>query len=268
MHIIYIDTLLTVNLVLDYILLYSTMKLLHIHCKHFRLVLGSIVGALSTIVIFLPFYNNLISVFFKILSGVLVTYISFGGREIIKILIRAFVYIGLNTALCGVVLCIDLIWNPQKVLIYYDTVYFDISPKVLILSSIILYLCFTIYEKLSSKNKVTTRILRITVFIDSDSQFTFDCGIDTGCNLREPFSDSPVIFIEKEIVPIDFYNDKNFRLIPYFTMSGEGIIKSYKAENLLINGKKSNCEFYLGLCDNKLKGEVKAITGTYILEAI
>ncbi len=268
MQVIYIDTLLFTNLIIDYIILCSEMKLLHIHCKHTRLVFGAIVGALSSLMIFVPFYNNIISIVWKIFSAILITYISFGGKRFKIILIRAGAYVGFNTALCGIILCIDLIWNPQKVLVYYDTVYFDISPKVLIISSIILYTCFTVYEKLSSKNKLLTQIIRIAVYMDDKTQFAFDCGIDTGCNLREPFSDAPVIIVEKEIVPQSFYIRKNFRLVPYSTISGEGVIKSYKADSIIINGKKRNGEVYIGICEDKLKGEVKAITGTYILEAI
>ena len=57
--------------------------------------------------------------------------------------------------------------------------------------------------------------------------------MDTGNNLREPFSDYPVIIVDKSIFN-QLYTSETTRIIPVSTVNGESIIKAFKPQNVII----------------------------------
>ena len=48
------------------------------------------------------------------------------------------------------------------------------------------------------------------------------------------------------------------RIIPFNSLGGKGILKGYKPDSVLINGKIIQ-NVYIGICENIIKSEIKAI---------
>ena len=60
---------------------------------------------------------------------------------------------------------------------------------------------------------------------------------DSGNKLKEPFSDYPVIIVDKSKIP-----EKCERLIPCQTVSGEGMLKAFKPDKVIISSSKNKIE--------------------------
>ncbi len=264
MQIIYIDSLICVNMFIDYIILYSMKKILHIHSKGFRLLLGSALGGALTLGIFLPFYTALFSVFYRIITAVAIVLTAFSFGDFRKFSVRTLAFVGVSLVFCGTVVLFEFLFHPRGVIIYNDTVYFDISPLALLLTTAIAYIGLMIYDKLSANRKIKTEIFTVTVFISENENFRFESALDTGCNLREPFSSLPVILAEKSLFSGFEVPMEKLRIIPFKTASGSGTIYGFKPQRVEISGKELKEGCYIGICSDILKGEIKSIMGTEI----
>ncbi len=268
MQVIYIDSLLCVNLFIDYIMLYSIRKFLHINSGNLRLLLGSTFAAVSTLGVFLPFYTIIFSIFYRLITAFITVLISFGFSDIKKAFIRSFAFILMSMVLCGVVIVIELTMDSKRICIYNDTVYFDISPVMLILITSGTYIALSVYDKLRNTNNMKTKILNITFYTSESTCVSFESMVDTGCTLKEPFSGLPVILAEEELLKTIYVPQEKMRIIPFSTASGLGSVYGFKPLRLTVNGQTLHSGCYIGICKNTLKGEIKSITGTEIAEAI
>lgn len=267
MQTIYIDTLLCVNMFIDYIILFAVRRILRINSKAIRLLPGAILGALCTLGVFLPIYTKLVSIIYRLITSVLIILIAFGKTSIKGLLIRAFAFLGVSISFSGFTVLIWLIFKPEGVVVYNDAVYFNISPVMLIICTFLAFISLSIYERIKAKLHPKTKIHRVTVYIDK-SEYSFDSFVDTGCNLREPFSGLPVIVAEKELIDLKFAKENTLRLIPYNTLSGEGMLKAFRPEKILIDGKEVKNGCYIGVTDGKLKNEIKSLMGSEITEGL
>lgn len=267
MQTIYIDTFFSLNLFINYLILYLVRKFLRINSKSIRLIFGAIFGALIAFLVFLPCYNMTFSIIYKILSTVFIIVISFGKAKLRTSLVRILTFVGISLIFSGSVTLIWLVFKPAGIVIYNDTVYFDISPALLILCTVFVFISLNIYEKLKIKLCKGTKVHNITIYTDSGKS-SFASLVDTGCNIREPFSGLPVIIAEKELFSENEINNQKLRVIPYNTLSGEGMLKGFKPNKIDIDGKEVKNGCYVALSDNKLKGETKSLMGTDFWEAI
>lgn len=268
MRIIYLDTLLAVNLFIDYVILCVIRRLLHINTKQFRLLLGACVGALTTLTVFLPLHSVIFSAFNKILSALLVIIISFGKGSFRKQTVRLLSYIGTSMILSTTVVLINNLLKPTGVIVYKDTIYFDLSPKILLISTAVTYTLLNIYQRLSSVHKIQSQTHKVTISADHNKKTSFECAVDTGCNLKEPFSGLPVILAEEALLKNIEIDKEHKRIIPYSTAAGSELIMGFKPAHIEIDGIPIQSGCYIGICKDKLKGEIKSIMGPEFMEAI
>ena len=267
MQTIYVDTLLFINIFINYILLYLVMKTLHIRTKAYRIIAASIVGAIVALGVFLPFYNTLLSVVLKAGGSILMVLTAFGKTDIRRLLLRATCTIISSITLSGFIMLIWLIFKPQGFVIFNDTLYLDISPVFLIILTIVVFTILSIYERIKSKVNIRTRIHKVTV-ISENSTYTFDSMVDTGCNLKEPFSGLPVIIAERELICEKDITKESMRIVPVNTITSEGALFAYKPKQIKIDGKTLENGCYIAISEGKLKNEVKSLMGAEISEGI
>ncbi len=268
MQVIYLDTLLAVNLFIDYILLSITKTILHINTKQRRLLLGASLGALLTLTIFIPIYSVFLSALVKLISAIIVTITAFPKGYFRKTTVRALTYLGISMILSTAVVIINNFLNPTGVIVYKDTIYINISPKILIISTAVIYLIISIYERISTVHKIKSETHKVTLTLNNNSKITFESAVDTGCNLREPFSGLPVILTEESLLTNQIITPDKMRIIPFSTAAGSDLIMGFKPDYLAIDGKELHSGCYIGICKNKLQGEIKSIMGPEFLEAI
>ena len=111
--------------------------------------------------------------------------------------------------------------------------------------------------------------------------------IDTGSTLKEPFSNLPVIVAKessvKSLLPQDIYNqainflkDKSpainilnlkMRVVPFKTISEEGLLPAFKPDFIKINESNIKKEAYIALCPNNfMPTSVSALINPDVLD--
>ena len=77
---IYIDVVLIENLIMNYIILLATGLILKIKIKHIRLIIGSLLGAIYTIIGYMGILEIYSSFILKIILSIMIVYI--GNKEV------------------------------------------------------------------------------------------------------------------------------------------------------------------------------------------
>ena len=141
--VIYIDVLLAVNFLVDYLLLLAVSRLLEGEVSRLSLCLGAAHGAVFSCSILLPqlpFYARLLS---TLVQAALMALAAFGAkrrrrylRSVVLIVIAGGVYGGLMFALWYLL-------HPEGMVIANGFVYLDISPTVLVTATHLVILSST-----------------------------------------------------------------------------------------------------------------------------
>lgn len=254
---IYIDVLITVNIFIDYILLVCTRRFLNIRASLKRVILGSLIGGVLSLTALLPKINPLINILLDVAEAMIIILIAFGFCSKKNYIKRVAVYFLFSFTFCGIMIGIYTTFKPSGLAIYNNTVYFNISPVLLIILTLCSYYIMIILKRLTKgvNGHETCNIEIIT----GGQSYTFCAKIDSGCNLKEPFSGDYVIIAEKSLFENLNIADHKTRIIPFESLGGEGIIKGFRPEMVQINGRKAGNKIYIGICENILKGEIKAL---------
>ena len=264
MKTVYIDVLVTVNIFVDFFLILCTQKLLNIRAKLLRVIFGSLAGGVFSLAALLPPMPFGLNFLTDLLSAAALIIIAFGFSSPKVFLRRAAVYFALSFIFCGVMIFVYNTFHPAGMEIYNDTVYFNISPFLLIILSLVCYYIMKLIKRLT-KGVCGKRVCQIEIELNNDVA-AFSAAVDTGCNVKEPFSGDYVIIAEDSILRDLHLTDDKMRVIPFGSLGGNGFIRGYRVSRLKIDGRESEHDVYLGVCENVLKGEIKALVPYEITE--
>ena len=250
---VYVDILIILNTIVNYFILLAVDKILRIHSKRWRILFGGAVGGLSSLLLFIE-NLGVIMTLLKIITAILMTVITFGLKPIKRLLKSVFLLFAITFLFGGILFAIYIFFD-KDILIYSNgIVYFDIDLTFLIVCTVISYVVITIISKIMDKKAPKSKEYYITV---ENAGKTISCTalMDTGNNLREPFSGYPVIMLDKELFQKLFIEEK-IRLIPVSTVNGESVIRAIRPHKLIINDFVTD-KVYIGesasqLCEYKM----------------
>lgn len=254
---IYIDVLLTVNVFIDFILILCTKKALCINTTFKRMLLASLLGGAQSLIALLPPLPFIINIPIDILCAAAIIFCSFGKCTFKNFIKRTAVFLSLSFSFCGIMLFLYNAFRPNGMEVYNDIVYFNISPVLLIILTLVCYYILKL-TKILTKGGNSSGVSNIEIKVNEQS-FLFSAKIDTGCNLTEPFSGDYVIVAEKNLFDGFTPDETKTRVIPFESLGGNGIVKGFPPDEVKIDGKEIGKNIYIGICNNVLKGDVKAI---------
>jgi len=260
-QVVYVDVLFTLNLFINYLLLLSGACLLREKAKRWRLLLGAALGAVYSLVIFLPELPNILSILLKAVfcaTIVLAAYPVHGLRHFCKL---AACFLAASFLFAGLMMGIWLLFRPKGMVYQNGAVYFDISVAVLIFTAIICYGLTILFSRLFRHHAPENRVYDLQIELNGKILRT-RALLDTGNSLSDCFSDTPVILLEyahaKALLPPelkDFFRRRpsalhappgasslGFRLIPYHTVGGTGLLPAFRPERVLIFGTQGQIE--------------------------
>lgn len=267
-QIIYIDILVIVNLFVNYFLLLATAKFFCIKWKTSRLILGEILGGIYSLYILAPELPWFISSVIKLFMSVTIIAATFGIKkptQFFKILIYFY---SVNFLFSGIMMAVWCWFKPNGMQINNGVVYFNISPVILIISTIISYIIIEAINKIVNKRRLDHKIINLKIKFRTN-QISITAKIDTGNFLKEPFSGLPVIVARetsvKPLLPVNTYEqikdysaDKftdilnlKIRMIPFKTISEESVLPAFKPDCIKINESEVQKEVYIALCEDK-----------------
>ncbi len=238
---IYLDLLLLLNFSLDFLLLLTTSILLRRRKNINRILLGSFFGGFSILLLFLKI-NSFELFLLKIIISIFMCIISFGYQNI-KYTAKNVLYLYITSILLGGFLYFlndQFAYKKEGMVFYHKGLSINIV-FLIIGSPIILYL----YSKQAKELKnIYSKYHTITIFLKGKK---YECTgfLDTGNTLKDPYTHRPVILINKKRIIYDI-NEFGMILVPYKTITEEGIISCIKAEKVQIDGYKEKKNILIG----------------------
>lgn len=291
---IYIDVVLIENLIMNYIILLATGLILKIKIKHIRLIIGSLLGAIYTIIGYMGILEIYSSFILKIILSIMIVYIAYYPQTLKKMWKELLFFYLTSFVFGGVAFSLIYIVKPQEIIMKNGLFLGTYPLKTVILGAIVAFvIIITAFKIIKSKISKKDLICEITVEIEEKKIIT-KALIDTGNMLKEPITNTPVVVIERtllyDVIPKEILNHleeiiggdfkeipeeiKNkyvskLKLIPYSSLGKQnGMLLGIKTKKLIIvkGEEKEKIEkenIILGIYDKSLtkKGEYRAIIG-------
>ncbi|MBQ2675930.1 MAG: sigma-E processing peptidase SpoIIGA [Clostridia bacterium] len=283
--VIYIDVLLGLNMFVNYFLLLATGGANRTRPPFIRLLLGALTGAAVSLIIFLPPLHFLLDTLFKALWCGVMVLVTFSFKGLRRFLRFYGTFLGMSFSFAGVMLAIWFAFKPQGMAINNFTVYFNVSPVLLILSTVVSYMIIKLVCRFSEKKAANGNIYKLEISMNAHS-VCCDALLDTGNSLRDLFSGDPVIVVEYDLIkPLltkraqyafsggvsasDYAMDEKYRLIPYSAVGKEGFLPAFRPESVCVRlaGKefKTN-KVMIAVSSGPISSEYKALIGNDIAE--
>ena len=293
---IYIDIVLIENLIMNYIILFTTAVVLKIKVNHIRLILASLLGAGYSIIAYMGIIKVYSSIILKIILSVLIIYISFNPQNIKKMCKDLLLFYLVSFVFGGAAFALIYIIKPQNILMKNGLFLGTYTLKTVMLGAVVAF-CIIIGAFAIIKNKISKKDMfcEIEILINQKKIKT-KAMIDTGNMLKEPITNVPVIVVEhillyscmpkeilnnlKEIMGGDFKNIpcdiqekyiSKLKLIPFSSLGKQnGMLIGIRPEYVKVitdEQEKINKNVIIGIYEKSLtkKGEYQALIGIELL---
>lgn len=254
---IYLDVLLLVNFLTAYFLLLAAGLLSGQRAKGGRMLLGSGVAALSSLILFAPEQPFPVQLAYKIGTALLIVAAAFGCRSKRRLATAACWYAAFNIALAGLVMLVILNTGTQALQTGNLTVYLRVSPLLVVALSGAGCAAVELGMRLLERRKPSGQPVGLEVEL-AGTPVHLRAALDTGCHLADPITCLPVLVVsfpdaEPRIPPAvrDYLKawfagrapdqpppGTKLRLIPCRTAAQSGLLPGFAVGNIgLITAK-------------------------------
>ena len=259
---IYADILIITNIYIDFLLIKCTQYITHSSLKTVRSVTAAVLGSLFSLTIFLPHMNAALMTALKLAAAVVVVYTAFGIGTKEAFFKRLFIFFLISFVFAGAGTWISTVLSKRLIISRNGVIYADFSPSALIITSVAAYVSIAVYRRFSDYSYESGTYS--VIISDRGKTISLNAIADTGNSLRDCFTGKPVI-----VCPIGelsyIYDDipcgeeiigggaavaVKWRLIPYTTVSGRGMIPIIAPRDICIKnedtGEITRADVYIG----------------------
>ena len=245
MEIIYIDSLFLLNLIIDYLLCLVSARVCGIRLRRVRYIAAAAVGAAYAVALYLPGLGFLSAWAMKLLLWLVMAIIAYGGEECM--MRCGCIFAAVSAAFGGFIYAIELAGGRPA---------FDMRTLVLSFA-----LCYCAMRLIFGGRARLAEQRRVNVTLELEGRKTeFTALVDTGNQLTDPLSGCAVMAVSPKALEPLFPQDRaileldgvelmeaaasspqlrgKFRLIPYSTLSGSGMLCAFRADKTLSGGKE------------------------------
>lgn len=247
--VIYGDILFILNMIIDYLLLGLTAVVAKRDLGLLRRIIASLIGGLSSFYIFVESENIVIDLLFRLTVAIIMILTVFGFKSI-RILIKSlFIYYSFSVFLSGVSILLSNVIKTNVIEINNTYFYIGISPIILIISSVIFYVCLVLFFRIKKGSDGATEC-SVTLFYKYNS-ICLKGLIDSGNSICDLMSDSKILISSEKTIKlltgtdIESYfllpeNADRCRVIPASTVAGNTVLKAVRIDNarLVISNKE------------------------------
>lgn len=245
--VIYVDVLIFVNTVIDYILLSAASCVLKRDVPLKRIILASFFGGITSLYIFAGNTTLIADVAFKLFTTVLTVIIAYGLLSINNFILAASVLLGMTFLLNGAFTFIYNTLNRNTVFSENMVSYINISPIMLIIITAVLYTVIYIIRYFYFKCVFCkTALLNFNV-----AGYSKRCTalVDSGNSVSDPFGNSEVFIINREAFnELERKLDENElnvrkRVIPIKTVGNKTVLSALRADSAEIIANNERFRF-------------------------
>lgn len=263
MNVIYVDILFVVNFFITFFLLQVTAKFSKRSEKLWRLVLASFIGGIYSLVILWDSLDFAVSCLGKLAAAMLIVFAAFKFKGFKAYIKEVAIFFFVNLLFVGIIIGLWFIFKPNGVVINNSTVYFNVSARILLITALAAYLISVVIIRIYNNKTAVKELYSVTVYTN-ENKIKFFAFADSGNNLKEPFSDFPVIVADNSL----FENAPCQRLIPFSSVGGEGVLSAFKPDKVEISSSLGSVEIndvYIALSGSVKKGEYQGILNPKLL---
>ncbi|MFA5408364.1 MAG: sigma-E processing peptidase SpoIIGA [Bacilli bacterium] len=259
---VYLDLILILNFLFDFMLLLVVGFLLKRHASLKRLLLGSLIGSLSIFFLFMDL-SSLELFLLKVLISILMVIISFKFRDI-KYTFRNLLYLYSSSIIIGgclYLLNIEFSYKQDGLIFYHNGL--SINWIVLLITSpFILYMYLK--QGLYLKNNYSNYYL-VDIYL-KDEIISVSAFLDTGNKLIDPYQRRPIILVSKRELN-NYFTDEDIIMVPYETVNHHGLLKCIKPDKINIIGVGIKKNLLIGIAEEKIMIDgIDCILHTKLLE--
>lgn len=293
---IYIDVVLIENLIMNYIILFSTALILKTKIKHIRLISGSILGAIYSVVAYMSILEIYSSMILKIILSIIIVYIAFNPQNAKQMCKYILIFYLTSFVFGGAAFALIYIIKPQDILMKNGLFLGTYPLKTVMLGAIIAFIVITTAFTIV-KSKISKKDMYCDIEIKLDNkEIKTKAMIDTGNMLKEPITNTPVVVVEHTLlydcIPKEILNNlenilggdfekipedirikyiSRLKLIPFSSLGKQnGMLLGIKPEYIKIieeekQEKKDNV--IIGIYNKSLtkRGEYRALIGIELI---
>ena len=228
---IYIDLLFILNFIYDFLLLLTVSVTLKRNTSIKRLLLGSIIGAFSTFIIFIPI-NKYILLILKVFISLIMVIVTYKYKDL-KYFFNNIIYL----YMCSVILAGFLYFLK----IEFNNLAYIIS---LCIAPIILYLYFKEQKNLK---RIVNFYKKVIITLKNNQIIELNGFIDSGNKLKDPITNKYIILINKKHLK-GIYNIRSPMYVPIKTVNKNSLLECISIKNIMIDNKIYT-DYLLGLSD-------------------
>ncbi len=207
------------------------------------MILGSLFGSVTLIIMFIKM-DNLVLLLFKFIVSVLIIMISFGYRDI-KYTSKNILYFYLVSMLLGG--GVEFLSNQFKYsnngLVFKDN---GLGSSYLVIFVLGLFLFFKYIKSFKDMKNNYSNYFKCKVYFDNEQFVSLNAFLDTGNKLKDPYTNKSIILVDKE--KIKEVRVRSPVYVPYNSLNNHGLLTCYKGYKLEIDGMSFD-KFLIGVSD-------------------
>lgn len=290
---VYIDVIFIENLFMNYIIILATGIISKIKINHLRLIIASSIGAIYSVIAFMPGSEDKSGILIKIVLSIFIILIAYTPKNIKKFISQLMIFYLTSFAFGGCAFFLVYVIKPENVFSIEGVLVGNYPIKIAMLGGIIGF-GIIIYSFKNIKNKINKKDIFCDIEINiNNNKETIRVMIDTGNMLKDPISKQSVIVVEAEklekLIPKlvvknisgilggdenevleklpEEYSSK-IRIIPFSSIGKKhGMILGIKADNIkIIEEEKIIKNVIVGIYDGKIGKSYSGLLGIDILE--
>lgn len=279
MTVIYVDMLLAVNLVIDYILLCGCARVLQLPTHRGRMIAGAAVGALSSLMILLPPMNVTLSLLCKLGVALVMVPIAFPVSSFPRFCKAGVTLFVISALFAGVCSGLYLLLSPTGVLVQSGIVYMPIPPLVLLAMTTVSYGVLCLYDRFTQRRMVKDAAFLIEI-LHKDERLYLRTLFDSGHSLRDSFSGAPVIIVDRAALgalrtsaepALADVSSQPIRYIPFSSLGGSGLLPSFRPQTVLLHANGNVIPLdnvWVAVTEHLGSGDCDALIGPDILNQL
>ena len=251
MTVVYVDLLLVINVLANYLLLLGTGRIVGLPLQRWRILAGAVLGGVYSVCVFLPGCGWLGQLPCKVGSGVLMLLCGFGGSP--RLLRAVVVFFMASAALAGLILGAELLGQSTALTrngVFYSTVDFRL---LLLLFAVCYFVLSLFFRRAGAHGSRELVAVEVVLFGKTVSLTALR---DTGHTVTDPVTNRTVLVVDHTVLrrvlpvlydpqdPIGFVKRchasgiNGVRLIPYRTVGENcGMLAALKADRITAMGK-------------------------------
>lgn len=289
--VIYVDEMFLENFIMNYLIIYMTSYFSKLKVCWYKMAIGAGVGALYVIfsyILNITVYQNIIC---KFILALFIVSVSFYPRDVKEFVKSISIFYLITFVIGGASFSFAYLLNIKNS-IYDGVLYIEEFPlQMLVISAFVVFILLKIITILL-KNKIRFESIIFPIEICANNKkILIDAFLDTGNNVKEPYTNKEVIFAElesiKSLVPYNVYEvfkncdeiktisdnywKTRFRLIPFSTVGYDNqIFMGFKPDRIIIYENERRIErddVVIAVCERKLskEGKYTALIGSGLI---